>query len=166
MNNLFFWAQSLDNQSPDLIFKDREKIDNQSTAQKIVSEIYALSGKRKELSSEVKVRFNHSNFVIEAIPTEKDEKDRLAPIVIYGEFPKENFSEWIEASCDSIREVVGDNLKRTLKENTLLKINEWFDEVLKARKTEINKLLRKIEEDIRDLSQEILIIGQRRVDLL
>ncbi len=139
MNSLFFWVQPLDNKSPDLIFKGREKIDNQSTAQKIVSEIYALSGKRKELSPEVTVRYDDYNFVIEVIPTEKDEENRLAPIVIYGEFTKEeNFSEWVETSCDSIREVVGDNLKRTLEENTLLKVNEWFNEVLEAKKNKLD----------------------------
>ena len=81
MKNLFFWVQSLDNQSPDLIFQGREKIVNESIGQKIVSEIYQLAGEKIKLSSEVTVRLKYPKFVIEAIPIEKDLASQADPML-------------------------------------------------------------------------------------
>ena len=140
MKNLFFWAQSLDNKAPDLIFRDNEQLTDNSERQQIVSKIYEVSGKKLEFSSpnsEVTIRFSDPKFVIETLPIEKDQANRLAPIVIYGELPEEFSSNWIERSCSEIREVVAHKLNRTLNEDALTKIQEWFTRVLEEKKKKV-----------------------------
>ncbi|MFB2878341.1 hypothetical protein [Floridanema aerugineum] len=141
MKSLFFWAQSLDNKAPDLIFKDNEQLTDNSERQQIVSKIYEVSGKKLEFSSpnsEVTIRFSDPKFVIETLPIEKDQANRLAPIVIYGELPEEFSPDWIERSCSEIREVVAHKLNRTLNRDAVTKIQEWFKSVLEAKKKKVD----------------------------
>ncbi len=157
MKNLFFWAQSLDNQSPDLIFQDREEIVNESICQKIVSEIYNLPGEKIKLSSEVTVRFSDPKFVIEAIPLEKDEGNRLAPIVIYGQLPDKLSPDWIESSCSKIREVVAHQLKRTLNRDAVAIIKQWFNSILEAKKNKVEEQKRILSVSLGSLTP--LLVG-------
>jgi len=140
MKNLVFWAQSLDNKAPDLIFRNNEQLTNNSERKQIISEIYEFSGKKLEFpspNSEVTIRFSDPKFVIETVPIEKDQANRLAPIVIYGELQEDFSSVWIEDSCSEIREVVAHKLNRTLNEDALTKIQEWFNSVLEAKKNKV-----------------------------
>lgn len=136
MKNLSFWAQSLDNQSPDILVKDGEELSDDKLRQELVSEIYAVTTK-KEISppgSSVTVRYSDPKFVIEAIPTEKDEVNRIAPIVIYGELRDDFSLEWIEEACDEIEKVVSDKIKRTLHHSTLEAIRNWLTQTLEKKK--------------------------------
>jgi hypothetical protein len=135
--NLFFWAQSLDNQAPDLIFKDSEELADQLLRQEVVSKIYEVSGKKITLpssTSEVTVRLDKSKFAIEVVSTDKDQVGRSAPVVIYGNLPKEFSSEWVENSSAKIRDIVANKLNRTLDENAATAIEEWFTKALKKKR--------------------------------
>jgi hypothetical protein len=137
MKNLSFWAQSLDNQSPDIIFKDGEELSDDKLRQKLVSEIYEIPKNNIEVlsaNSAVTVRYSYPKFVIEAIPTEKDQVNRLAPIVIYGILP-DNLSEiWIKEVCTGIEDFVSNRLKRTLDNSALVAIHDWLSETLEKKK--------------------------------
>ena len=142
MKDLSFWAQSLDNQAPDVIFKDGGKLSDDESRQKLVSEIYEFPKSDSEVvpaDSAVTIRYSYPKFVIEAIPTEKDQANRLAPIVIYGVLP-DDFSElWVKNVCDEIENFVSETLKRTLDKRALEAIKDWLDETLK-KKTENSQL--------------------------
>lgn len=147
--SLFFWAQSLDNQAPDLIFKDGEELSDDESRQNLVSEIYAIprsNSKVLSADSTVTIRYSDPRFVIEAIPTEKDQANRLAPIVIYGSLPsvsKETddgaLKESVSEVCNEIKSFVSNTLKRTLDDSALLAIHDWLYETLK-KKTENSQL--------------------------
>jgi len=144
MKSLFFWAQSLDNQAPDLILKDSEELSDELLRQQVISEIYEVPGRKTTLpstDSEITVRFSDPKFVVEALPTEKDQVNRSAPIVVYGELPEELSNEWIESSCTKISEIVSHKLNRTLSKDAVTAIQEWFTEVLeeKKKKVEVQK---------------------------
>ena len=105
MKDLSFWAQSLDNQSPDVIFKDGEELSDDELRQRLVSEIYEVPKSNIEvltIDSSVSVRYSYPKFVIEAVPTEKDQVNRLAPIVIYGVLPNDWSEIWSKDVCSEI----------------------------------------------------------------
>lgn len=136
MKKLSFWAQSLDNQSPDILVKYGEELSNDKLRQELVSEINEVTTK-KEISpsdSSVTIRYSDPKFVIEAIPTEKDQVNRIAPIVIYGELRDDFSLEWIEEACDEIKKVVSDKIKRTLHNSTLEAIRNWLTETLEKKR--------------------------------
>ncbi len=140
MKNLFFWAQSLDNKAPDLIWEDSEELSDQLRRQQVISEIYEVRGRKTKLpsaTSEITVRFSDPKFVVEALPTEKDQANRSAPIVIYGELPEELSNEWIESSCTKISEIVSDKLNRTLSKDAVTAIQGWFTEILEEKKKKV-----------------------------
>lgn len=134
MKDLSFWAQSLDNQSPDVIFKDGEELSDDELRQKLVSEIYEVPKSNIKVlpaASSVTVRYSYPKFVIEAVPTEKDQVNRLAPIVIYGVLPNDGSEIWIKDVCSEIESFISSKLKRTLDSSALIAIQNWLDEALK-----------------------------------
>ncbi|NJN24021.1 MAG: hypothetical protein HC810_06005 [Acaryochloridaceae cyanobacterium RL_2_7] len=117
MKDLAFWAQSLDNQAPDVIFKDGQELSDDELRQKLVSEIYEIPKSNIEVAptdSSVTIRYSYPKFVIEAVPTEKDQANRLAPIVIYGVLPDDFSEPWVKDVCNEIENFVSETLKRTL----------------------------------------------------
>jgi len=138
MKNLSFWAQSLDNLSPDVIFRDGEELSDDESRQKLVSEIYEIPKINIEVlptDSIVTIRYSYPKFVIEAIPTEKDQVNRLAPVVIYGELPDEWSDErWVEDVCNEIKNFVSSSLKRTLDDSALVAIRNWLNKTLEKKK--------------------------------
>jgi hypothetical protein len=138
MKNLFFWAQSLDNQSPDTIIEDGNELFDDTQRQQVVLDIYQVPGKKREFfekDSKVSIRFSDPKFVIEAIPAEKDQADRLAPIVIYGELPKKDASQWwIDDVCKEIDHVVADKLNRTISRDSISSIRKMLTTVLEEKK--------------------------------
>ena len=136
MKNLSFWAQSLDNQSPDLIFKDGIELTDDESRQNIVSEIYEVPKSNIDVlptNSSITARYSYPKFVIEAIPAEKDQVNRLAPIVIYGVIPSDWSDLWVKDVCDEIDNFVSSKLNRTLDNNSLTAIQNWLDETLKKK---------------------------------
>lgn len=136
MKDLSFWAQSLDNQSPDVIFKDGEELSDDELRQKLVSEIYEVPKSNIEVlpaDSSVTVRYSYPKFVIEAVPTEKDQVNRLAPIVIYGVLPSDWSETWSRDVCSEIESFVSGRLKRTLDSSALIVIQNWLNETLKKK---------------------------------
>lgn len=163
MKDLSFWAQSLDNQAPDVIFKDGQELFDDELRQKLVSEIYDIPDSNTEVipaESSVTVRYNYQKFVIEAIPAEKDQANRLAPIVIYGILP-DDFSEfWIKDVCNEIEIFVSERLKRTFDKSVSVAINDWLHKILKKKMgiSQLNllNLIRKILEILLDLLRKIV----------
>jgi hypothetical protein len=140
MKDLSFWAQSLDNQSPDVIFKDGEELSDDELRQKLVSEIYEVPKNNIEVlpaDSVVTVRYSYPKFVIEAIPTEKDRVNRLAPIIIYGVLPNDWSEVWSKDVRNAIENFVSSRLKRTLDSSALIAIQNWLNETLKKKKTDL-----------------------------
>lgn len=138
--NLLFWVQSLDNESPDVIIKNRKELSDDKLEQQLVLEIYEIPAKKIEIAQSgpsVTVRYSDPKFVMEVIPFEKDESNRLAPIVIYGEFPEECPSNWVNNVCNEIQEVVSNQIKRTLQNGTLESIEKWLNEELDAKKKQV-----------------------------
>jgi hypothetical protein len=136
MRNLSFWAQSLDNQAPDVIFKDGEKLSDDGARQKLVSEIYEIPKGSIEVvpaNATITIRYSYPKFVIEAIPFEKDQANRLAPIIIYGVFPEKFSQLWVKDVCSEIETFVSSTLKRTLDNSSLTAINDWLYETLKKK---------------------------------
>lgn len=142
MKNLSFWAQSLDNKSPDVIFKDGEELSDDELRQKLVSEIYEVPKSNINaltIDSSVRVRrYSYPKFVIEAIPTEKDQVNRLAPVIIYGILPNDWSETWIKDVCSEIENFVSSRLKRTLDSSALIAIQNWLNETLKKKKTDVS----------------------------
>ncbi|VXD18564.1 hypothetical protein [Planktothrix paucivesiculata] len=140
MTNLSFFAQNLDNKSRDIIIQNGEELYNDESRRKLVFEISEVRAKKIEIASHgasVTVRYSDPKFVMEVIPVEKDESNRLAPIVIYGEFPEECPSNWVNNVCNEIQEVVSNQIKRTLQNGTLESIEKWLNEELDAKKKQV-----------------------------
>jgi hypothetical protein len=140
MTNLSFFAQSLDNESRDIIIQNREELYNDESRRKLVFEISEVRGKKIEISlrgPSVTVRHSDPKFVMEVIPLEKDESNRLAPIVIYGKFPEECPSDWVNNVCNEIQEVISNQIKRTLQNGTLESIEKWLNHELEEKKKRV-----------------------------
>lgn len=142
MKDLSFWAQSLDNQSPDMIFKDGQELsaDDDELRQKLVSEIYKIPSSNIEVltaDSSVTVRYSYPKFVIEAIPAEKDQVNRLAPIVIYGVLPNDGSESWSKDVRKEIETFVSNKLNRTLDSSALVAIENWLNKILKKKRMDL-----------------------------
>jgi hypothetical protein len=140
MNNLLFWVQSLDNESPDVIIRNRKELSDDKLKQQLVLEIYEIPAKKIEISlhgPSVTVRHSDPKFVMEVIPVEKDESNRLAPIVIYGKFPEECPANWVKDVCTEIQEVISNQIKRTLQNGTLESIEKWLNDKLEEKKKQV-----------------------------
>jgi hypothetical protein len=136
MTDLYFWAQSLDNQAPDVIFKNGVELSDDESRQKLVSEIYEIPKSNIDVlpaGAGITIRYSYSKFVIEAIPTQKDEINRLAPIVIYGVLPNDFSEDWAEGVRNDIQNIVSNKLNRTLDDSVLKAIRDELSEILKYK---------------------------------
>jgi hypothetical protein len=132
MTDLYFWAQSLDNQAPDVIFKNGKELSDDESRQKLVSDIYEIPKSNIEILAAdegVTIRYSYSKFVIEAIPIEKDQVNRLAPIVIYGVLPNDFSEDWPEEVCNEIKSFVSHTLNRNLDHKALVVIQDGLSEI-------------------------------------
>lgn len=156
MTNLSFWAQSLDNQAPDLIFRKGEELSDDESRQELVlaiDEIPKSNIKTSPTNSDVTIRSSDKNFVIEVISTEKDQANRLAPIVIYGALPERFSEDWVKDVCNEIKSFVPNTLKRTLEQGDLEAIENMLNEIPKKNRItlpQIFRLLTKIVNKIQD----------------
>lgn len=143
MTDLSFWAQSLDNQSPDIIFQNGQELSDDELRRKLVSEIYEVPRNNVEVSptdSSIAIRYSHTKFVIEAIPEEKDQANRLAPVIIYGELPDEwdNWNgQWAKEVCHEIKKFVSIELRRTLDSGVLRDIEDGLDKIAKKKRANL-----------------------------
>jgi hypothetical protein len=136
MKDLSFWAQSLDNQSPDIIFSDGKELSDDESRQNLVSEIYEIPKnnlKTLPASSGVTIRYFYPKFVIEVIPTERDQVHRLAPVIIYGILPENCSGTWIGEVCNEIEEFILKRLQRTLDQGVLTAIQDSLNEAIKKK---------------------------------
>jgi hypothetical protein len=140
MKILSFFAQNLDNKSRDIIIQNGEELYNDESRRKLVFEISEVRAKKIEIAlygSSVTVRHSDPKFVMEVIPIEKDESNRLAPIVIYGKFPEECPANWVKDVCTEIQEVISNQIKRTLQNGTLESIEKWLNDKLEEKKKQV-----------------------------
>jgi len=141
MSNLYFWAQSLDNESQDWVSKNAEELTDKVERRQVVGDINNVSGLKKEVSSELTIVIEKSKFVIEAVPEEKDSGGRLAPIVIYGEIPRSfhddnSVNDWIDETCNEINHVVNNKIERNFKNSVKNDIREGLKYVANNKKKE------------------------------
>ena len=89
------WAQALDNSSPDHMANiDGRQIqpDDNTEREKVVSEVSGIikGGVYKSEVEGIKLTANDKQFVLEVISSEKDCRERSAPILCYGDYDKKN----------------------------------------------------------------------------
>ncbi|MEG4309278.1 MULTISPECIES: hypothetical protein [unclassified Microcoleus] len=138
MTDLYFWAQSLDNQAPDKFFKNGVELSDPESRQKLVLEIYGIPKRNVKVlpaDAGVTMRYRYPKFVIEAIPTEQDTIKRLAPIVIYGvlsdNFSKDGVEDFV---YNRIASDVSEKLNRTVNRRALEAIQKGLFEILNNKK--------------------------------
>jgi hypothetical protein len=135
-----FLSQSLDNESPNVIAKDRRVLDisEQELRQKLVYEINSIVSEKTKVKDTNNVVFyrRKSKFVIEIIPVQRDVINRLSPVVAFGEFPENNeFSTpWVDDVCNQIEWFISEGVNRTLGSQTLPTIRNWLTEEIDAVK--------------------------------
>jgi hypothetical protein len=137
MTDLYFWAQSLDNQAPDVIFKNEKELSDDKSRQEIILEIYEIPKSNIKVfptNPAVTIRYSYPKFVIEAIPTQKDDLKRLAPIIIYGMLPKSYSQDWVDCVGSNIQNFVSKIIGRTLDESALEDIKKELSETLTLQK--------------------------------
>jgi hypothetical protein len=143
---LSFRAQSLDNIGDDTIIGDGELLDpsQEIERQQVVSRIYSVVSDKTQILSDsnITIYCKKSKFVIEAIPDKLDIRKRKAPIVIYGELPK----EWSQSWSSSIRFRIknfSEGINRPLNEKTLDAIEEGLRTTWLKKNQPSNLLLHK-----------------------
>ncbi|CAD5966199.1 hypothetical protein PCC7805_03517 [Planktothrix agardhii] len=126
-----FLAQSLDNESPNSITLDGKIIlpSEEEKREEILSGIYDIASEKTKIKSVsgVTMYCKASRFVFEVIPLDKDIADRLSPIIILGDFPKEQFSDvWVNDVCDQLVKFASEVLGRTISDSILDIVKEWL----------------------------------------
>ncbi|MBD2483822.1 hypothetical protein [Planktothrix sp. FACHB-1365] len=142
MNNFIFWTQSTDNKAPDIIAiaKDGQELkfepsENIKERQHAVSRIYKIAEEKNRVDSESKITLyrRDSDFVIEAVPVERDCINREAPIIISGKLPE----EWTEKWGEEVRSMT-----------------EKFASDEKVQRTFEDEILKTMEQALKDVSQK------------
>jgi hypothetical protein len=134
--HLSFWVQSLDNKSPDIIIKGGTHLCDDKSRQELISEIYRIPKNNKTKiklhpSPAITLYSSRQKFVIEAVPSEKDQSNRLAPIIIYGVLPNVLPETWAKDVHVVIKAAVSDDLKRTLDDDAFNDIETLLNELKK-----------------------------------
>jgi hypothetical protein len=136
-----FWAQSLDNESPNSITLDGKALSpsEEKTRQEIISDIYNIASEKTKIKSlsDVTMYSKASKFVFEVIPLEKDVAERLSPIIVLGDFPDktETLDVWVNNVCDQLSKFTSEVVGRTLSDTTLATFKEWLtSETLGSKK--------------------------------
>jgi hypothetical protein len=105
------------------------------------------TGKKISILPNVIVYYKQADFVIKTIPDERDNYNRLAPILSYGEFPNgelnlDTENEWIQSIKDQIIEFVN-SIGRNLSSDTKTEITQVLKELWqKKRHEQLIKMLR------------------------
>jgi hypothetical protein len=136
-----FWAQSLDNESPNSMTLDGKALSpsEEEARQKIISDIYGIVSEKTKIKSlsDVTMYRKASKFVFEVIPLEKDVAERLSPIIVLGDFPDKNetLDVWVNNVCDQLLQFTSEVMGRTLSGTTLTTFRNWLtSETLGSKK--------------------------------
>lgn len=89
-NELIFWAQALDNSSPDHFEMRGEKISDDDSLRReegvsLISNV-VKSGSRVFESHGMQLTADQKHFVIEVLSTQLDQIGRAAPVICYGDY--------------------------------------------------------------------------------
>lgn len=131
---MFFWAQSLDNQSPDFIYEREKKIPETDRKKRrdIVKRI-------SEVTAEGRVLYDRQNVTIQVLEnesvltvrgTERDVAGRAAPVTCLAKIPSQ---------ADQIRRVVAEvktffeNIGRNIPRDTITAIADGLGEAAKKK---------------------------------
>jgi hypothetical protein len=141
-----FLAQSLDNESPNSITQDGKIIlpSEEEKRERILSDIYDIVSEKTKIKSlsGVTMYGKASRFVFEVIPLDKDIAGRLSPIVILGDFPKEQSSDiWVNDVCNQLVKFASEVLGRTISDSILYTVKEWLLEEFKKKQERREELL-------------------------
>jgi len=129
-----FWAQALDNSSPDLITVRGEAIgaDDSLRRQKAVSDVSHVvkSGNRIFDTRGVQLTADAQNFIIEVPSVQQDRDGRTAPIVCYGQYDREIIANLSDYVADSLCEFVRES-GRSIKPEHIELVHQAFSELKK-----------------------------------
>jgi len=141
-----FLAQSLDNESPNSITQNGKIIlpSEEEKREGIISAIYDIVSEKTRIRSfgGLTMYCKASKFVFEVIPVDRDVADRLSPIVMLGDFPKERSSDvWVNDVCNQLVKFASEVLGRTISDSILYTVKEWLLEEFKKKQERREELL-------------------------
>lgn len=122
MDSFFFWAQSLDNSSPDYIYVDRKALNPKKYSaerRKVVSQISNVTKNVDAIATgkNVKIFIGKEEFALSIILPEVDELNRKAPILCYSKLPDPGDQYFSKRALLFIHEFV-EGIGRTLPNST------------------------------------------------
>ena len=134
INNFIFWAQALDNSSPDHIRMEENDLTSEEAdqRQKAVSLVSAVvkTGRCVFEKQNVRLFDDGKHFVIEITSAQCDQIDRTAPIVCYGEYDKnicETLGDGITNHLQQFTEAIG----RSIGPDQTKQVNESIEQLKK-----------------------------------
>lgn len=132
-----FWAQALDNSSPDSITVRGEALgaDDSLRRQKAVSDVSHVVklGNRIFDTRGVQLTVDAQHFIIEVPSVQRDKAGRAAPIVCYGQYDREIIANLSDYVADSLCEFAREN-GRSIKPEHIELVHQAFSELKKKLK--------------------------------
>lgn len=137
MAKITFWAQSLDNVSPDLIEIDMDGQilePNLLEREDIVNTISRISlSRRVEVSTKfVTIYVYDSDFILKTFPEKRDQAQRRSPIIAYGTLPEKITDPWVLDFTKSLYSF-GDRIGRPLESKIQAEIDDDFIRIQNRR---------------------------------
>lgn len=160
---LCHWAQQIKSTNPDIIYKGKIELNpvkdkqERETILSAIDEVVLPKKNKVGINIEykgVKIYYNTKSFVVTSIPIERDNYERLSPILSYGYFPEKYLSkDWIETVSKEIKNFAL-SIDRTFSNETLLTIKDALIQA-EERKVKLQKR-RKLQRLVSYLSLELV----------
>ena len=119
MDELYFWAQALDNQSADF-FQEKSallEVSNEKARQQIVSKISAITSVgKKTINQDITLCTKGNLFVLELISKEMDVLNRQAFIICYGKYTDDSSVSRVQEGLTQFCQKIGRSTKVQDKE--------------------------------------------------
>lgn len=154
-------AQQLKGTDPDIIAQEGECypvqaerkikfIEESEDRDRAITAINSVISRAKTSKKEflmpggVIIYYNNQNFVVKSIPTDRDDYNRLSPILSYGYFPEKNWQtedfleEWSNIISESVNSFVNE-IGRSFDDHALSEMKKGLKEVQKMRLKKIQK---------------------------
>jgi len=144
--HVYFFAQSLDNKSPDIIAVGRKLLSTEDTLvrDQAMGKMTTISSKGEVVyrsnAGEVSAILDQSGeaFLLEIVPLEKDTIGRKAPIICFGDIPDASNENWIVSLVSELNNFIDEVGRKTNSEN-----DKWIREALhgliKKKQKSLNK---------------------------
>ncbi len=163
-----FWAQALDNTSPDHFYArgDELSVDDSARRQEAVSLVSSVikNGKHVYEDGGVLLTADAHHFVIECPSAQRDRAGRIAPIVCYGEYNSAVGDELV-TSVPVALEHFAKRIGRTVQPDHLKLVDTAF-KYLVEKKSPYKRVDRFLKKKISTTKIERIMIGAGALTLL